>query len=180
MIFAQPQELRTLDLRFRSTGESLFCSLLWVALPHRPPRFIRVPSRVYHLGPNSSLQKWPDQPWMDQHPCLCLGHQRALALRVLSSHRCALSFQITETPEAVFPQFDTSPFGGFGYSPFQIVNSLNFVPFCIILTLSSSLLTLAPCFVSFVNSACKQSLQKNHVEQDSALRNMPPDACRMD
>lgn len=125
---------------------------------------------------------WADQPWMDQHSCLRLGLQRALALRVPSSHRRALSFQTTEAPEAVPPPpFYTSPFGGFGYSQLNF-NLLTpyFVPLCIILTLPYGLLTLAPCFVSFVNSACNQSLQQNHVEQDSALRSIPLDACRMD
>lgn len=80
----------------------------------------------------------------------------------------------------LFPPFYTSAFGVFGHSQLNLKLIIHYiVPLYVILILPSSL-TLTPCFVSFVNSACNQSLQKNRVEQDSPLRSMLLDASRMD
>lgn len=86
------------------------------------------------------------------------------AVRVLSSHRCALSFQITETHEAVYP-FSISAFGNFlpQSTKFQTDNLLYYLTLCNSYLPLRLILTL--CIICKL--ACNQSLQKSHTEQDS-------------
>lgn len=107
------------------------------------PQVIQIPSCIVPFR----TQLWPADvttPVLKgQYSHLCLGPRKALAFRPLS-HRCAWSFWVTETHEAVCPVLYLSAFGVFGHSQpnFKLI-ILCIVPLCVILTLPSSLLLVS-------------------------------------
>lgn len=100
------------------------------------PQVIQGPSCMYPSGPNSDQHMWPGQA--DGSAPTSPGPPNTLAPRLLSC-RCAWSFQITETHEAVFPVLYLC-LGVFGHSQWNFNLVIHYVvPRCVILTLPSSL-----------------------------------------
>lgn len=126
VIFAQPQYLGVMDLRFH------MASLLHSGYP----QVIQGPSCMYPSGPNSDQHLWPGQS--DGSTLISPEPPNALAPRLLSC-RWAWSFQITETHEAVFPVLYLC-LGVFGHSQWNFNLVIHYVVCrCVILTLPSSL-----------------------------------------
>ena len=126
VIFAQPQYLGVVDLRFH------MASLLHSGCP----QVIQGPSCMYPSGPNSDQHVWPGQS--DGSTLISPEPPNALAPRLLSC-RWAWSFQITEIHEAVFPVLYLC-LGVFGHSQWNFNLVIHDVVCrCVILTLPSSL-----------------------------------------
>lgn len=126
VIFAQPQYLGVVDLRFH------MASLLHSGCP----QVIQGPSCMYPSGPNSDQHVWPGQS--DGSTLISPEPLNALAPRLFSC-RWAWSFQITETHEADFPVLYLC-LGVFGHSQWNFNLVIHYVVcHCVILTLPSSL-----------------------------------------
>lgn len=92
------------------------------------PQVIQGPSCMYSSGPNSDQHMWPGQS--NGSALISPEPPNALAPRLLSC-RCAWSFQITETHEAVCPRSVPLPWCFWPLSmKFQLGNSLCCLPLC--------------------------------------------------